>query len=215
MTLPGLVIFDCDGVLVDSEPLSAEVLARNLTRHGLALTAAECMALFVGGTMSGVRDHAREMGADLAEGWIAEVHAETYAALAQEVEAVAGVGALLDRLQDAGVPVCVASNGADAKMQVTLGRTGLLPRLPQRFSAQSVGIAKPDPGLFLHAAATMGVAPEACVVIEDSATGAKAAARAGMRCLGYAPLGDGAPLIAQGAEHFRHMDEVPGRLHLP
>ena len=215
MTLPDLVIFDCDGVLVDSETVSNEVLAENLTRHGLPMTMDRCMDLFVGGTIRGVGDKAREMGAELPADWIDEIYDQIYTALRAGVDVIAGIPELLDLLETKGVAVAVGSNGSDAKMQITLGQTGLLPRFGDAvFSAHTLGVAKPDPGLYLAAAAHFGIPPSHVVVIEDSATGATAAARAGMRCLGYAPHDDGARLAAAGAEIFDNMFAVPGLIGL-
>ncbi|MFO7921153.1 MAG: HAD-IA family hydrolase [Nioella sp.] len=215
MTRPELVIFDCDGVLVDSETVSNVVLADNLTRHGLPMTPDRCMDLFVGGTMASVGDTARGMGADLPAGWIDDVYAEIYAALRVGVDVVAGIPDLLDRLDSAAIPYAVGSNGSDEKMEITLGQTGLKPRFGDAiFSAHTLGTAKPDPGLYLAAAAHFSVDPARAVVVEDSANGATAAARAGMRCLGYAPDGDGAALAATGAEVFEKMIHVPRLLGL-
>lgn len=210
MTRPDLVIFDCDGVLVDSETVSNTVLAENLTRHGLPMTADRCMDLFVGGTMASVDDTARTMGADLPVDWIDEIYAETYAALRAGVDVIAGIPELLDRLDAERIPYAVGSNGSDDKMQITLGQNGLHGRFGDAiFSAHTLKTAKPDPDLYLAAAAHFGVDPSRAVVIEDSATGATAAARAGMRCLGYAPHGDGAALKAVGAEIIDSMFAVP------
>jgi beta-phosphoglucomutase-like phosphatase (HAD superfamily) len=210
MTRPDLVIFDCDGVLVDSETVSNTVLAENLTRHGLPMTADRCMDLFVGGTMASVDDTARTMGADLPVDWIDEIYAETYAALRAGVDVIAGIPELLDRLDAERIPYAVGSNGSDDKMQITLGQNGLHGRFGGAiFSAHTLKTAKPDPDLYLAAAAHFGVDPSRAVVIEDSATGATAAARAGMRCLGYAPHGDGAALKTAGAEIIDNMFAVP------
>ncbi len=207
---PGLVIFDCDGVLVDSEPVAARVVSGSLARHGLDLSPERCMDLFLGGTMPGVMEKARALGASLPDRWVNDVYTELYAELARGVKAIPGVAGLLDLLDEAGIPHCVASNGSEEKMRITLGRTGLAERFAgRRYSAHTLGIAKPDPGLFLHAARASGADPARCLVIEDSASGAEAAARAGMRCLGYAPQGDGARLAAHGAVIIRDMAEVP------
>lgn len=215
MTRPDLVIFDCDGVLVDSEPVSNRVLATNLARHGLTLTLAECMVAFVGNSMTGVRDKARGMGADLSEGWIEEIYAETYTALRAGVAIIEGIPDLLDALDGAGIAYCVASNGSDEKMEITLGATGLAPRFDGRcYSAHALGVSKPDPDLFLHAAAACGAAPPACLVIEDSPSGAIAARRAGMACLGYVPEGHPDRLGAEGATVIRHMDAVAAHIGL-
>jgi HAD superfamily hydrolase (TIGR01509 family) len=213
MAMPDLVIFDCDGVLVDSEVISNRVLAANLTRAGLAMTAAQAMGLFVGGTMASVGDVARDMGGDLGPNWLPEVYAEIYAALAKGTPVIAGVPQLLDRLDTAKLHYAVASNGSLEKMQITLGQNGLWHRFEgARFSAHALGVAKPDPGLFLAAAAAFDVAPDQCVVIEDSATGVRAAMAAEMRCLGYAPEGDHSGLGELGAEIFATMGALPGHL---
>ena len=101
-------------------------------------------------------------------------------------------------------------------MQVTLGQhPGIMTRLHgQLYSGQTLGTPKPHPGLYLHCARALGVSPQDCAVIEDSATGARAAANAGMRCFGYAPEGDGAHLVAVGAVVFRSMHDLPGLLGL-
>lgn len=213
---PKLVIFDCDGVLVDSEVVSNQVVMANLARHGLELTLEQAMAQFVGGTMAGVMEKARAMGATLPQDWVSQVYAETYARLEQGVPLVPGIPALLARLDGCGIPVCVASNGSEQKMRITLGQNGLWDRFhPQAmFSAHSLGVAKPEPGLFLAAASHFGVQARDCLVIEDSASGVTAAVRAGMRCLAYAPHGGGASLAALGAEVFADMAEVPPLLSI-
>ncbi|KIC11527.1 haloacid dehalogenase [Leisingera sp. ANG-M1] len=213
---PKLVIFDCDGVLVDSEPASNQALIDNLARHGLVLTLEQSMTHFVGGTMTGVMEKARGLGAVLPEDWIAEVFADTYAQLKQGVPLTPGIPALLARLDAKGIPVCVASNGSEEKMRITLGQNGLWERFhPQAmFSAQALGVAKPEPGLFLAAASHFGVQARDCLVIEDSGSGVTAAVRAGMRCLGFAPQGQGQKLAALGAEVFSDMAEVPALLSI-
>lgn len=215
MIRPDLVIFDCDGVLVDSESVSNRVLAENLTRHGLPMTTSQSMELFVGGTMASVEIRARELGADLPKDWIDEIYGEIYTVLRAGVDVIAGVPDLLDRLESAGIAVAVGSNGSEAKMQITLGQTGLMDRFGGAiFSAHTLGVAKPDPGLYLAAAAHHGIDPARAVVVEDSATGVTAAVRAGMRCLGYAPHDDGGRLRATGAEVFDSMFAVPGLIGL-
>ncbi|WP_071674516.1 HAD family hydrolase [Nioella nitratireducens] len=210
MTRPDLVIFDCDGVLVDSETVSNVVLAENLSRHGLPMTPEGCLDLFVGGTMRSVGEQARALGADLPATWVDDIYEEIYAALRAGVDVIAGIPELLDGLDAAGIPYAVGSNGSDRKMQITLGQTGLMPRFGDAvFSAHTLGVAKPDPGLYLAAAAHHGVDPTRAVVVEDSATGVRAAQAAGMRCLGYAAHDDGARLAAVGAEVFESMFHVP------
>ena len=123
---------------------------------------------------------------------------------------------LLARLEEQRIPICVASHGSEDKMRITLGQNGLWERFhpSAMFSAHSLGVSKPDPGLFLAAASHFGVQARDCLVIEDSATGALAAARAGMRCLGFVPDGDGRTLAAQGGEIFTDMAQVPALIGL-
>ncbi|MEP4039142.1 HAD family phosphatase [Pseudophaeobacter sp.] len=213
---PRLVIFDCDGVLVDSERVSNQALIDNLTGHGLKLSLERAMGLFVGGTMTGVMQKAITLGADLHDGWVDEIYAETYAALKAGVQLMPGVTDLLALLDEHQIPCCVASNGSEDKMRITLGQNGLWQRFhpTAMFSAQTLGVAKPDPGLFLAAASHFGVQARDCLVVEDSATGVLAATRAGMRCLGFAPGGTGETLSAQGAEVFSDMSEVPALIGL-
>ncbi len=210
---PELVIFDCDGVLVDSEVASNEVLARNLTRHGLEMTTADCMSLFVGGTMKSVGEKAADWGAELPPDWIDQIYGEIFARLRQGVPAITGVVAVLDRIDQAGIPFCVASNGSEEKMAITLGHTGLLSRFETvMFSAHTLGVAKPDPGLYLHAAGKFGIQPRGCAVIEDSLSGVVAASRAGMKCYAYSAHDDGSRLAEQGAEVFHEMSDLVGLL---
>ena len=208
-----LVIFDCDGVLVDSEVVSNQVMVDNLARYGLSLTLKDCMGHFVGGTMTGVMAKARDMGADLPDGWIDEIYAETYAALKAGVPLVRGIPEVLAQLDVQGVPVCVASNGSRDKMKITLGQNGLWDRFEDAmFSAHELGVGKPEPDLFLAAAKHFGAKRPA--VIEDSPSGALAAKRAGMRCFGYAEHDDGARVAAHGAQVFHDMLDLPALLEL-
>lgn len=214
---PKLVIFDCDGVLVDTERPSNEVLVSNLARRGLPLTLEKCMHLFVGGTMADIGRKALELGADIPDDWTDEIYAEMYARLREGIEPIPGIPAVLDALDAVGIPFCVGSNGSPEKMGITLGQTGLLPRFEgAMFSPHVIGMdkAKPNAGLFLHAAAEMGVAPDAAVVIEDSVNGARGAKNAGIRCFGYAADSDAMALAAVGATPFHDMAELPGLLGL-
>jgi HAD superfamily hydrolase (TIGR01509 family) len=212
---PKLIIFDCDGVLVDSEPITNRILAEDLTRHGLPIDTETCIELFVGGTIKGVFHEARRRGAALPEDWVDRIYEKMFAALAAEATEIPGIKPVLDRLDALGLRYCVASNGPMAKMRITLGKTGIWNRVSDRvFSAHEVGIAKPDPGLFLHAAGKLNTAPADCVVIEDSASGAKAASAAGMRCLGFTRDTPAERLIAHGAHPFDDMADLPGLLSL-
>jgi HAD superfamily hydrolase (TIGR01509 family) len=208
--LPKLVIFDCDGVLVDSEPAATEVITDNLARHGLILTEHEADILFTGGTMKGAEAEARARGADLPADWLREIYDEIHARLRQGVPLIDGVVDVLDALERAGVPFCVGSNGSETKMAITLTPSGLHDRLKGRlYSAHTLGVAKPDPGLFLQAAADFGIAPGDCVVIDDSPSGCIAGVRAGMRTIGFVARTDPARLTAVGADPVvRSMAEV-------
>ncbi len=210
-----LVILDCDGVLVDSETITNRILAEDMTRHGLPLSTEDAMDLFVGGTVKSAFDQARALGAALPDGWVEGFYERMIETLGHEVVAIEGAHALLDRFDKAGIHYCVASNGPMRKMDVTLTRTGLWPRVEGRiFSAHDVGVAKPDPGLFLHAAKALRTSPERAVVIEDSVSGVRAAEAAGMRCLGLARDTPAAKLAAHGAEPIAELAQVPERLGL-
>lgn len=212
---PALVIFDCDGVLVDSEPITNRLLAEELSSAGLPISAEEAIELFVGGTIASVHAQARQMGATLPDNWVDGFYPRMIGRLAAEVELIPGIEDVLARLARAGLPHCVASNGPMLKMQATLGRTGLWDRLAGRlYSAHDVGSAKPEPDLFLHAAQSMGVPPHRCVVVEDSASGARAAQSAGMRCFGFTRGTPAERLTAHGAIPFADMVELPGLLGL-
>ena len=203
-----LVIFDCDGVLVDSEVVSNQVMIESLAQYGLHLTLGECMSLFVGSTMSNVQQVARDKGADLPANWIDEIYNDTYARLRAGVPLVRGIPELLADLDAREIPYCVASNGSPGKMEITLGQNGLLERFKDAmFSAHTLGMGKPDPTMFLTAARQFKARNP--VVIEDSPSGVTAAIRANMRCLGYAAHDDGAKLARLGAEIFSDMVEVP------
>lgn len=216
--LPELVIFDCDGVLVDSEAIANATLAAALGEWGLAITGPEARARWIGRSMKSVEaDLKAEMGDRLPQGWLEEVEARDFALFRAQLEAVPHVRGAIEAVQAAGVATCVASSGSHAKMEVTLGVTGLMPLFQGRvFSARQVARGKPHPDLFLFAAAQMGIAPERAVVVEDSPAGVTGALAAEMRVLGYAgdPLTERAALAAAGAEIFDDMRALPGLLGL-
>lgn len=213
--LPGLVIFDCDGVLVDSEPVTTAILAEDLTAHGLPITIQEVDDLFVGGTIQGVFTEARRLGATLPDAWVTEIYTRMYARLRQGVPLIKGILSVLDRLDDRGIPYCVGSNGSPEKMSITLGHNGLLERFGGHlYSAHSLGTAKPDPGLYLHAAAQFGIAPAECVVVDDSKSGCTAGVRAGMKTYGFAETTEAGRLRDVGAEPVGSMVELAQKLGL-
>lgn len=213
---PKAVIFDCDGVVVDSEGLTFDLLVGEFAAHGLYLTHDEIARDFIGGTMVDVARRARQAGADLPHDWVDAFYDRLYAHLAKGTPLVPGILTVLDALDAAGIPFAMGSNGSDHKMQVTLGQhPGLIARFKGHlYSGQTLGRPKPAPDLYWHAAQKLGVAPTDCVVIEDSPTGARAAQSAGMRCLGYAAHTPAARLTAEGAEPFTRMQDLPGLLGL-
>ncbi|MDQ0994427.1 HAD family phosphatase [Streptomyces sp. V3I7] len=181
-----LVIFDCDGILVDSEPVAVRVEAAALAELGWKLTEAEIVDRFVGrSTASMTKEIEAHLGRSLPPGWADSVEARHREAFRTELKPVDGIAEALDALHH--VPTCIASSGTHEKMRFTLGLTDLYSRFEGRlFSATEVERGKPAPDLFLHAARRMGVAPDRCAVVEDSQYGVQAARAAGMRAFGYA-----------------------------
>jgi HAD superfamily hydrolase (TIGR01509 family) len=213
MTLPDAVLFDCDGVVVDSEGSTLSLFLQDFAAQGLPMTLARLETEFVGGTVETVADRARAAGARLPAGWVDDFYKRMYAMLAAGVPLVAGVTDVLDRLDAAKIPFAIGSNGTLEKMQITLGQHGLMGRFRVVLSGQGIGKPKPAPDVYLMAAAACGARAEACVVIEDSASGARAGLAAGMRCLGYAEHGPDAPmaraLTALGVPLFHRMSDLP------
>jgi HAD superfamily hydrolase (TIGR01509 family) len=209
------VIFDCDGVLVDSEAISNGVLARMLTREGLAMTLHEARRDYQGMLLS---DICRQAEAKLASrchltGFV-EYERERVTAFRRGLEPVAGAAEAVRRVKAAGLKVCVASQGALEMTRMTLGLTGLrdLFASDALFSAHDVPRPKPDPALFRHAAAKMGARPSRCVVVEGTVSGVAAAVAAGMRAVGYAADSDRNALSNAGAELLRTLTQIPEML---
>ncbi|MEE9388138.1 MAG: HAD family phosphatase [Paracoccaceae bacterium] len=215
MTQPKLIIFDCDGVLVDSEPVTNAFLIKDLAGYGLHLSLADCDDLFVGGTIAGVAVTARDMGADLPPDWVPDYYRRVHVELQKGVRLISGILDILNRVDAIGIANCVVSNGPPEKMQITLGQHGLWDRFEGRvFSAHTYGTAKPDPELLLIAARHFNTDPADCIMIDDSASGCTAAANAGMPCIGYAERSDPERLAATGARVIRAMAELPVLLGL-
>jgi HAD superfamily hydrolase (TIGR01509 family) len=180
-----LVIFDCDGVLIDSERLGVKVDVLALHELGWPLSEVEVIARFVGRSdrenRAAIEAH---LGRRLPIGWAEAIEQQYRDAFAAELTPVDGVLDALDRI---ALPTCVASSGTHEHLRYTLSLTGLYDRFAGRiFSAEDVGAGKPAPDLFLHAASEMGANPAGCVVIEDSRPGVEAARAAGMRALAFA-----------------------------
>lgn len=204
-----LVIFDCDGVLVDSEAISVRVDQLVLADLGWELELEEIVERFVGRSeASFIATIEQHLGIELAAGWDRKYEPWYRTAFERDLVAVDGIVEALDQLT---LPHCVASSGSHGKMQRTLGQTDLLPRFEGRiFSATEVARGKPAPDLFLHAAASIGTAPERCVVVEDSVYGVQAARAAGMHVLAYA--GGVTPaerLAGPGTTVFADMRQLP------
>jgi HAD superfamily hydrolase (TIGR01509 family) len=211
-----LVIFDCDGVLVDSEPIAARLTAEAVSELGWEMSAELAKAEFLGDTFTNIIRRVEErIGRKVPEDWPARSQASLLAALERELQPVPGVLNAIHALRAAGVELAVGSQGSHQKMQLTLSVTGLLPFFEGRiFSASQVAHPKPAPDLFLLAASTLGVAPAQTVVVEDSTRGVKAALAAGMRILGYTASVGRPAIIAAGAEPIDDLALVPAMLGL-
>ena len=207
-----LVIFDCDGVLVDSEVLAVEVDKRILAELGWHLSTDEIVEKFLGtSSASFTKKVEAHLGYALPPDWDDQYEPWFNEAFESDLRSVEGIEAALDNIPTL---TCVASSGSHEKIRKTLGLTGLYPRFAGRiFSASEVEHGKPAPDLFLHAAERMGVPSERCVVIEDSSYGVRAARSAGMHVFGYAGgLTPAERLSGAGATVFHAMSELPGLL---
>jgi HAD superfamily hydrolase (TIGR01509 family) len=202
------VIFDCDGVLVDTELVAGEVLAGLISELGKPATVEETMATYMGRSWASCMEILGDRlgGApptDLRERYMDGVTTEWKRSLTP----VPGVEAALDAIE---LPTCVASSGEHERMELTLGLTGLLPRFEGRiFSATDVANGKPAPDLFLHAARRMGFEPAETVVVEDTVPGVLAGRAAGMRVLAFARYVPADTLAAAGGEVFDDMRRLP------
>jgi HAD superfamily hydrolase (TIGR01509 family) len=204
-----LVVFDCDGVLVDSERIAVRVEARFLAELGWPLSEAEVVERFMGRTAEFMDDAVEaQLGSRLPDDWKDQFQRRYAEAFAAELGPVDGVTEALDQI---AVPTCVASSGSHDKLRFTLGHTGLYQRFEGRiFSGYEVANGKPAPDLFLHAAASMGAEPGRCAVVEDSHYGVLAARAAGMRVFGYAGgLTPPERLEGQGTTVFHDMRDLP------
>lgn len=185
---PGLVIFDFDGVLVDSEVISLGTLRDTLRDYGADLSETEVRRRFLGGAFHGVLDYLKALPATArpVETFETTWYATLFTRFRAELQPMPGALALLDHLDGVGTAYCIASSGSVKRLGVALAATGLGARFGDRvFSADMVARGKPAPDIFLHAARQMGHAPDACLVVEDSPAGAEAAHAAGMRAIGF------------------------------
>jgi HAD superfamily hydrolase (TIGR01509 family) len=206
-----LVIFDNDGVLVDSEPISNTILAGYLTELGHPTSYEESLRDYMGAAVHRVHDLVEERtGQKLPEDFDAMLYARIASAFQQQLVAVDGVPELLGKLVADGVAYCVASSGSHEKIRLGHLKTGLDQWFEDEwiFSSDDVGRGKPAPDLFLHAAERMGVAPERCVVIEDSPLGVEAARAAGMDVYGFTSMMP-ADRLTGVTGHFSDMSQLP------
>ena len=182
---PGLVIFDCDGVLIDSELLAVEADIACLVEDGIALSAEEILDRYTGISIAGMRaDLERRFGRKLGADFETRHQQRVEILFAARLRAIPGIEAVLDSLS---CRMCVASSGTPERLRHALSLVGLFGRFdPHIFSATQVALGKPAPDLFLYAAARMGVPPPGdCVVVEDSVAGVTAAVAAGMTAIGF------------------------------
>ena len=203
-----LVLFDLDGVLVDSEPISTRVLMAVLAEVGLPMDEAQTEQRFLGRSRGATVEWIeQQLGRPVPVDFVANWQAQVFAAFRQELKPVSGIAAALDQLT---VPICVASGSDPARIQLSLELAGLLPRFAGRiFSATQVARGKPAPDLFLFAARSLDAAPAHCVVVEDSLPGVQAAVAARMAVLGYAARNPAPRLAEAGAVTFDDMARLP------
>jgi HAD superfamily hydrolase (TIGR01509 family) len=215
-----LIIFDCDGVLVDSEVISCRAHAETLTRHGYPITSDQVFDRFLGRSMrQATLEVEAELGHSLPDDFHTQVNAEVFRLFAASLEATPHIDEALAAI---ALPVCVASSGPPEKISASLNRVGLYDRFaPHIFSAVQVRNGKPAPDLFLFAAEQMQAAPARCLVIEDSAAGITGALAAGMTVLGFhggshCRPGYGDTLGAAGAvitfDDMRQLPDLIGRI---
>lgn len=213
-----LVIFDCDGVLIDSESLCDRVVSAALHRVGWPLSPADCHREFLGLTFADIQYAAQaRLQRPLGPGWVDAVVRRVTEVMAAEAEPIPGARAALEATTALGLPFRIASNSSHEEMAAKFTRAGLDRLVEGRVHSAYDMIAqgkrgKPAPDLFLAAAEAEGVPAAACVVIEDSLAGVTAAVAAGMPCLGFSPDGDGAHLRAAGALPFASMLALPDLL---
>lgn len=209
------ILFDCDGVLVDSEPIVNRLIWEMLIELGIDISLEDSIQRFLGKAIREELDAIAEMrGAPLPPNWLSTFQARRNVLLEAEVEAVPHIGHAIDVLSRLGLPMAVASGADRMKVELQLNRTGLIehfqPTDVRIFSATEVARSKPAPDVYLLAASSLGVSPSRCLVIEDSPTGVTAGHAAGITVLAYAGRNAPGPLIAAGAARtFTDMRELP------
>jgi HAD superfamily hydrolase (TIGR01509 family) len=211
MKRPACVIFDCDGVLVDSEVISVKVLLDMAAQYGVTMDLQEAVEEFSGIRLKeGINILQQKAQRPFPDNFEQAFRSRSYEVFKTELRPVKGIKSLLDTLP---VPYCVASSGPLEKIKLNLTITGLISYFDNNiFSGYQINSWKPDPGIFLHAAKEMGFSPADCVVIEDSKAGVIAAQRGGFRVFGYAKPFNGDELRKEGATVFYDMGELEGLL---
>ncbi len=214
--LPAAVLFDCDGVLADSEAVVNTIVAEAVTALGWPLTAAESQHTFLGLALPDMVPRIEARVGPLPDDWSWEISRRITVSMAERTIAIPGAVEAVRRVAAAGVQVACASNSARMELAVKLRGLGLTAVFGARvFSYEDVPRAKPWPDIYRAAAAACGAAPADCVVVEDSVPGVRAGMAAGCRVLGFARETPGAVLSALGAEPFVAMSELPGLLGIP
>ncbi|NHO32723.1 HAD family hydrolase [Acetobacter fallax] len=205
-----LVIFDCDGVLIDSEGTSCRIVAEVAREAGLTVSDDDAVERFGGKALPELRREIEQAsGKSLSDDWAQVMKERFIAAFAQRVEVIDGTHDMLDAVEALGLPVRVGSNSSVAEMDTKFGATGLQDRLAGRIhSAVDMNAPKPAPDVYLQAAAEEGLKPENCVVLEDSDTGARAAIVAGMACVLLRPRSEPAPAWP-GLVRIEKLSEFP------
>jgi len=210
------ILFDCDGVLVDSEPITNGVLCTMLNEAGWAISPAQCMDVFIGKT---VRSEAARIevhtGRPLTDAWMAEFYARRNTRLADELTAIEHIHPAIERVHAHHGGRIACASGADRyKVELQLAKVGLAPYFEGRiFSGHEMPATKPAPDVYLAAAAALQADPARCAVVEDTVTGVMAGVAAGATVYAYAPLGNAGPLVAAGAAHvFASMADLPALL---
>jgi HAD superfamily hydrolase (TIGR01509 family) len=207
------IIFDCDGVLVDSEVINNRTLLEMTAEFGVTMNLTEAVEAFSGIRLKeAIKTLQQRATRPFPESLEQDFRARTYEIFKKEMQAVPGVKKVLEGLT---VPFCVASSGPVEKIKLNLTVTGLIGYFENRiFSGYDINSWKPDPGIFLYAAEKMGFAPAVCAVVEDSKAGITAAVRGGFTPYGYAKPFNAKVLEKEGAKVFYNMSELPGLLSL-
>lgn len=213
---PKAVLFDCDGVLADSEPVVSRVVADELTARGWPLTPAEAEVTFLGMSFPTIVPLIEAQVGPLPADWPETMKRRTAAVMAEEVTAIPGAADALAAVRRAGLPIALGSNSSQVELSAKLTRLGFTDFFEGRiFSFEDVPRAKPEPDVYLAAAASCGVEPAECAVVEDSAAGARAGVAAGCTVLGFAHVTEAEVLLAAGARAtFTKMAGLPELLGL-